>query len=180
MPKHGPMIVFESGDTRFSCRAVAVILDRDQRRVLLHRGTQEDFWSLPGGRIEIGETSIDTLVREMREEISTEIQVERLLWTTEEFFGFVGIHWHGIGFYFLVRLPDDCPIYDQPEWSGIEEFVEDIFVPEEMRGETNRLDLIFQWHDIDKLTDLTLYPPFLKEGLRSIPQSPQHIIRQGE
>lgn len=180
MATTGNMISVEIGKMRFSCRAVAVILDRDERHVLLHRALVEDFWSMPGGRIEIGETSSDTLKREMREELSVEIEIDRLLWVSEEFFEYAGVKWHGIGFYYLVKLPEDCPIYDHDSWSGIEEFVEDIFVPEEMRAETNRLELIFMWHDREKLRDLNLYPRFLQDRLRALPEATQHVIRVGD
>ncbi len=177
MANMGKMISFEIGAVRFNCRAVAVILDRDERRVLLHKALFEDFWSLPGGRIEIGEASIDALKREMREELSVEVEVDRLLWVSEEFFEYLGTEWHGIGLYFLVRLPGDCPIYEHDSWSGIEEFVEDIFVPEDLRAENNKLELVFQWCDREALHEFTLYPPFLADGLRILPESTQHVIR---
>jgi ADP-ribose pyrophosphatase YjhB (NUDIX family) len=177
MANTGKMISFEIGDVRFNCRVVAVILDRDERRVLLHRASFEDFWSLPGGRIEIGEASIEALKREMREELSVEIEVDRLLWVSEEFFEYMSTKWHGIGLYFLVRLPADCPIYEHDSWSGIEEFVEDIFVPEDLRAESNKLELVFQWYDREALHELTLYPPFLQEALKRLPEAAQHVIR---
>ncbi len=177
MANAGNMISFEIGALRFNYRVVAVIVDKDERRILLHRALFEDFWSLPGGRIEIGEASIDALRREMREELSVEIEVDRLLWVSEEFFEYLDIKWHGIGLYFLVRLPDDCPIYEHDSWSGIEEFVEDIFVPEDLRAESNKLELVFQWFDREALHEITLYPPFLQEGLKKLPESTQHVIR---
>jgi ADP-ribose pyrophosphatase YjhB (NUDIX family) len=174
------MITLGSGRSRFSVRTVAVILDRDERRVLVHRAVIDDFWALPGGRLEMGEASSDGIVREMREELGVEVEVERLLWVAEEFFEFLDLAWHGIAFYYLVRLPADCPIYDRDDWSGIEEFVEDIFVPEHLRAEVNRLELIFKWHDRDRLHDLNLYPRFLQDRLRSLPPATEHIIRRGE
>ena len=176
----GNMITLDIERSRFSVRAVAVILDRDEKRVLIHRAVTDDFWALPGGRLEIGETSIEGLIREMREELGVEVEVDRLLWIAEEFFDFLDLAWHGIAFYYLARLPADCPIYDRDDWSGIEEFVEDIFVPEHLRAEVNRIELIFMWHNRDRLRDLTLYPPFLKDRLRSLPQATEHIVRRGE
>jgi ADP-ribose pyrophosphatase YjhB (NUDIX family) len=172
------MITLEIERSRFSTRAVAVIMDRDERRVLVSRAVVDDFWALPGGRIEIGETSSEAVVREMREELSVEVEVDRLLWVTEEFFDFAGLAWHGIAFYYLVRLPSDSPMYDREESSGIEEFVEDIFVPEHLRAEVNRLEMIFRWHDRERLHELTLYPRFLQDRLRVLPGTTEHIIRR--
>lgn len=45
------MVTFEQGDRRFGLRTVAVILDRERKRVVIHRASHEDFWTLPGGRV---------------------------------------------------------------------------------------------------------------------------------
>jgi ADP-ribose pyrophosphatase YjhB (NUDIX family) len=174
------MITFERDRSRFSTRAVAVIMDRDERRVLVSRATIDDSWALPGGRIEIGETSREAVVREMREELDVEVEVDRLLWVTEEFFEFAGLAWHGIAFYYLVRLPNDSPMYDREESSGIEEFVEDLFIPEHLRAEVNRLEMIFRWHNRERLHELVLYPRFLQDKLRVLPGTTEHIIRRGD
>ena len=38
-----------------------------------------DEWELPGGRIEVGESPDETLVREFQEELSVHVRVGRLL-----------------------------------------------------------------------------------------------------
>jgi len=50
------------------CGANVILLDgRD--RVLLHHRTENDFWGLPGGVTELGETVEETAAREVREEV---------------------------------------------------------------------------------------------------------------
>jgi 8-oxo-dGTP diphosphatase len=59
----------------------AVIRDDKGRLLLVKRGHEPGagLWSLPGGRIEPGETDAEALVREMREETGLEIEPGPLL-----------------------------------------------------------------------------------------------------
>jgi len=45
------MITFEEGEKRFTYRVAGIALDVD--RVLLLRTEKDDFWFLPGGRVEL-------------------------------------------------------------------------------------------------------------------------------
>jgi 8-oxo-dGTP diphosphatase len=59
----------------------AVIKDDQGRLLLIKRGHEPGagLWSLPGGRIEPGETDAQALVREMREETGLAVQAGPLL-----------------------------------------------------------------------------------------------------
>jgi 8-oxo-dGTP diphosphatase len=61
----------------------AVIRDDKGRLLLVKRGHEPGagLWSLPGGRIEPGETDAEALVREMQEETGLEIEPGPLLGT---------------------------------------------------------------------------------------------------
>jgi 8-oxo-dGTP pyrophosphatase MutT (NUDIX family) len=70
--------------------------------VLVHRAVHEPFWTFPGGRAEVGETSPETLKREMMEELGVEVTVERLLWSVENFFRYEDQDVHEFGLYYLM------------------------------------------------------------------------------
>lgn len=55
----------------------AVIRD-GQGRVLLGLRARPPIWNLPGGSVEPGETPWDAAVRETREEVGLDVEVERL------------------------------------------------------------------------------------------------------
>ena len=59
----------------------AVITDGQGRLLLIKRGHEPGagLWSLPGGRIEPGETDAEALVREMQEETGLAVKPGRLL-----------------------------------------------------------------------------------------------------
>ena len=80
--------------------------------VLLHREAKDDFWVLPGGRPRLYESSRDALIREMDEEISTRVEVLRLLWVVENFFAYFGKQLHELSFYYQMALPVDSPYRD--------------------------------------------------------------------
>lgn len=46
-------------------------------------GEYKDWWEVPGGKVEPGETPEEALVREIKEELATEIAVERYVTTVE-------------------------------------------------------------------------------------------------
>ena len=64
---------------------VAAIIRKGDRIFATQRGYGEwkDWWEFPGGKMETGETPEEALKREIREELSTEIQVDELLSTVE-------------------------------------------------------------------------------------------------
>ena len=63
----------------------AIIHDAQGRIFATQRGYGEwkDYWEYPGGKMETGETAEEALKREIHEELSTEISVEKFLCTVE-------------------------------------------------------------------------------------------------
>ena len=64
---------------------VAAIIHKDGRIFATQRGYGDwkDWWEFPGGKMEAGETPEEALKREIREELSTEIQLDKLFCTVE-------------------------------------------------------------------------------------------------
>ena len=65
--------------------SAAVIHDAQGRIFATQRGYGEwkDWWEFPGGKIEAGETPEQALVREIREELNAELDIERFLQVVE-------------------------------------------------------------------------------------------------
>jgi ADP-ribose pyrophosphatase YjhB (NUDIX family) len=130
--------------------------------LLVHRAVHENFWTIPGGRAEMGEASSETLVREMREELGVEARVDRLLWVVENFFHYEERDWHELGFYYLMHLPEIFP------------FASDEIIH---RVEDSGNELEFKWVPATRssLQALDLPPYFLADEIEDLPLMPKHI-----
>ncbi len=66
-------------------RVVAAVIESDKKIFATQRGYGEfkGGWEFPGGKIEPGETPQQALVREIKEELDTEIEVGELIETVE-------------------------------------------------------------------------------------------------
>jgi 8-oxo-dGTP pyrophosphatase MutT (NUDIX family) len=114
-------------------------------KVLLHKGPADNFWSLPGGRVDLFEFSRETLLREMLEEIGKTVQVGSLVAVVENFFEYNGIKHHEIGFYYRMEMKDPG------EQS-------DFIVAEDSE------DMLFHWEDVDSIVPGSIYPDFVSPG----------------
>ncbi len=88
------------------------VLLQDGRVLLIKQSvTAKRKWSLPGGRLETGETIEHCLVRELKEETGLDVRVDRLLYVTDRSSGFD----HVVHMMFLVENldPDFLPL----EWT---------------------------------------------------------------
>jgi 8-oxo-dGTP pyrophosphatase MutT (NUDIX family) len=161
MPKRKMIRMDGPQGKRFNFR-IAGLGFRDGH-VLVHRATHENFWTFPGGRAEIGETSVQTLKREMIEELGVEVRVGRMLWTVENFFRYEDRDYHEIGFYYEMEIPEHFPFHQSE-------------IVHRLRDGTS--DLEFKWVKATRaaLTALDIPPYFIAEQIEHLPPSPVHII----
>lgn len=155
------MLSFDIAAGRFQFRVVGIALR--EGHVLVHRALIDDFWCLPGGRVEHFEFSATALMREMREELLVEAEIGPLAYVIESHFAIAGAPYHEIGFYYGMDLPQSFP------------FVSDQICHRVRDGDN---DLEFKWVPArrDVLDGLDFGPPALRDRLDSLPLSLQHIV----
>src|SRR5947209_4835658 len=68
----------ESSSPIFRIGVFALIFNHEQQILLGHR-RDIDWWNLPGGGMEVGETVDEAICREVREETGLEVKVEQLV-----------------------------------------------------------------------------------------------------
>ncbi|MBX0358248.1 NUDIX hydrolase [Halobacillus sp. Nhm2S1] len=146
---------FKVEGQRFNYRAAGILIENEH--VLLHKQVNDTYWALPGGGIELGEASEDTIVREMEEELGYTVEVERTVWMAETFFEHRGDDMHEVALYYLLHTEE--AIYREGSFHGLE-------------GER----LIYQWIPLADLKEIDVRPPFLGKALRNVPCETSHLI----
>ena len=64
-------------------RVAVLVIENDKILLVKHRKSNRQYWVLPGGRLEFGETFIDCGVRELKEETGLDIAIEDFLFLSE-------------------------------------------------------------------------------------------------
>ena len=100
-------------------RPISLIIIRKGDQILVAPGhddiKNEDFCRIPGGGVEFGETSLEALKREMKEEFNAELINIKLKKVTENIFTFNEFHGHEICFIYEADFADSS-LYEQSEF----------------------------------------------------------------
>ena len=94
-------------------------------------GDWKDYWEFPGGKIELGETPEDALIREIQEELGAEITVDSYLTTVE--YDYPAFHLHMQCY--LVHVTDGELILKEHEaarWLSTDELGSVAWLPADM------------------------------------------------
>jgi 8-oxo-dGTP pyrophosphatase MutT (NUDIX family) len=157
------MLSFDHLGRRFQMRAVAII--RRDAHLLIHKATHEEFWSLPGGRVEFGETAAEAVEREIAEELNCSSRIGALRYLVENFFDYDGADCHEIGWYYEAELTSPFPFATD----GIcHRFKEEAY------------DLEFRWvrSDAETFETFPVLPPMLPAQLIDLTPGFRHIVER--
>ena len=94
--------VVKNFGNRIRVRACGILIENDALLLVEHKGLNEhnSLWIPPGGGIEFGETAIEALKREFKEETHLDINVGELLCIGE----FISAKLHALELFFMVSL----------------------------------------------------------------------------
>ena len=76
-------ITFNTSEGVFNYRVCAVILHAE--KILAMHNERSPYFYLPGGRVNLKETAEHAVLREVREELNTNLKIARPLWINQAF-----------------------------------------------------------------------------------------------
>lgn len=146
-------ITFKTESGRFNYRVCGMII-HDSKILAMH-DERSPYYYLPGGRVQLGETVEEAVLREIKEELEIDAKIVRPLWFNQGFFteDVSGEQFHEVCVYFLMDVSHTDLL------SRGEKFV----LNENSHRHT------FEWLEFDRLKDEYFYPIFLKEKIWELP-----------
>ena len=148
---------------KFNYRVGAIIIN--QNKVLMVKNADSAFFYTVGGRVRLGETVHEAVLREAYEETRLNFEIERLAFIHENFFVMdsEGEFYHEVSLFFLMKPHDLAGEIDTA-------------LPfEEEYGSAT-----LHWLPIDGLADLHLYPEFFKTELVTPFGGVRHFVTRDE
>ena len=155
-------LTFRMKQGTFNYRVGAIII-HDGKLLLMHN-EEEPYYYTVGGRVHFNETTEETVVREVREEIGVDLEIDRFLFFQEQFFDgkVTGTHIHELGVYYLMK---DSPALEKLECHSVT-----------ARGVAEEL----HWVPLEETGSLYIVPESIAARLRSLPEHAEHIIEIDE
>ena len=144
-------------DYKLNIRAAGLIIHNN--KVLTHQNINENHCCLPGGRIQIGESSDKTLKREIMEELGKQIEITGYVGTIENFFEMKDKKYHELFFLYKVEFVD----------------AEDKKIEYTLHNKEGKDYLQYEWVDIDEIDNYNLMPMCLKNIIKK-KKFPVHAI----
>ncbi|MCM3359470.1 NUDIX domain-containing protein [Psychrobacillus sp. MER TA 171] len=151
---------FKTDEGRFNYRVAGLIIN--DGKILIMKDDNASYYYVPGGRVGLHEKSEDAIRREIREELSTEVAIDRLLWVNENFFEeeVSKEKFHEICFFYLLSLKNNDLLC-----KGIQ-------FTENENGKVHT----YYWKTFDEIQALNLFPLFLKKQIYGLPKQITHLI----
>jgi 8-oxo-dGTP diphosphatase len=134
-------------------RVSVIVISRDNNILLVkHRKGNRQYWVLPGGRLEYGETFQECAVREIKEETGLDVEVDDFVFLSEAIAP--DRSRHIVNIYLTAHVVGGImKVGDEPVLAGVD------YVP------------------LDDLNRLTLFPPVGKTVIESLPSSTKGFIK---
>lgn len=147
---------------KFKYRVNGIIIHNN--KILTIKMKNNISYCLPGGHVELGKDSNTTIIREMLEELNTNVTIDKELAFVENFYTDKNnLLTHELSLFYIVK-PDN--------FSNIP--LEDYSKYEKDNGKLKKHN--FVWLDINSLGDYDFKPTFIKQKIMNNNYNFEHII----
>lgn len=154
-------ILYRNDNYMFSYRAGGILII--DGKILLQK-PDNDNYSIVGGHVMDGETSNETIVREFKEEIKFDVEIDRMIAVGEIFFNWaINLPCHQIALYYNLKLKDEKKIN-----------YESFYRYDEL-GKI-RYKIKYEWIELSKIKDMIIYPLEIKEIIIKNSKEIEHFI----
>ena len=154
-------ITFKMDGSYFLHKSGAIVIH--DNKVLMVKNEKLPYYYTVGGRVNIGETSEDAVLREVFEEMGVRLEIDRLAFIHENYFvgnvfGAADEPFHEVAFYYLMKQYDDIKNIKCTS-SGADGGAESL-----------------HWLPLTKLSKYNLFPDFYKTELLNLKKKVSHFI----
>ena len=141
-------IIFINNNIKFNFRVGLII--QNKNRFLLQKSIKDDFFGLIGGRVQLGENTKKTAIREAKEELDIDINEDNLKinFISENFFSYNTQKFHEILYIYKYRIDDFHELAKKDNFPCCD-----------------KISTTMQWFDIHDIKDLDLRPCFIKTNI---------------
>ena len=155
-------ILFKTDNYIFSYRVGGLLIHNG--KVLMQKLVGEDGYAFIGGHVAFGETTAETIVREFKEELGADINVERLFIVNENFFSWDNRPCQQINLYYLVSLKDETQIPLDRNFKALDELGNE------------RIELDMCWIPLEDIPSKIIYPTQAKEYIVNLPDEIAYFV----